>query len=80
MTSVPVSDSTLAKLRELAVGRTLQEVIDEAVEDLRRKLFFDGLDADFARLQSDPDAWREELRERAEWDTTLPDGLDDGGY
>jgi hypothetical protein len=38
--------------------------------------FFDALDEDFARLQADPEAWKEELRERAIWDATLADGLE----
>jgi hypothetical protein len=39
--------------------------------------FFDALDEDFARLQSDPAAWQEYLREQALWDSALADGLED---
>jgi hypothetical protein len=31
----------------------------------------------YGRLQADPVAWEEELAERALWETTLADGLDD---
>lgn len=31
----------------------------------------------YAGLRSDPERWQEELDERAEWDTTLADGLED---
>jgi hypothetical protein len=34
-------------------------------------------DAAYARLQADPVAWEEELAERAVWEVTLADGLDD---
>jgi hypothetical protein len=43
----------------------------------RREQFFAELNAASARLKADPVAWEEELAERALWETTLADGLDD---
>ncbi len=43
-----------------------------AEEDRR---FWAQVNADFAALRDDPDAWAENLRERALWDATLLDGL-----
>jgi hypothetical protein len=43
----------------------------------RRQRFFEELNAAFATLQADPEAWAEELAERAMWDATLADGLSD---
>ncbi len=52
-------------------------MLERAVENYRRAQFFEELDAAYARLQADPAAWEEELAERAEWDATLADGLDE---
>ncbi|HZB57839.1 MAG TPA: toxin-antitoxin system protein [Actinomycetota bacterium] len=60
-----------------ATGEPLQKVLERAVENYRREQFYAELDAAYARLQADPVAWEEELAERAEWDATLADGLDD---
>jgi predicted transcriptional regulator len=78
-TTVRVSEHTHELLRELAAttGEPLQKVLERAVETYRREQFFAELNAAYARLQADPVAWEEELAERAEWDATLADGLDD---
>lgn len=47
-----------------------------ALDAYRRQLFFDRLNAGYAELQADPEAWAEHLAERKDWDTTLMDGLD----
>ena len=52
-------------------------MLEQAVEAYRRELFYAELNAAYERLQADPVAWEEELAERAEWDATLADGLDD---
>jgi len=54
----------------------MQTVLDQAVEEYRRAVFLDKLDADYAALRADPEAWREELEERKLWDNTIADGLD----
>jgi predicted transcriptional regulator len=78
-TTVRVSEHTHEVLHKLAAatGEPLQKVLERAVENYRRAQFFEELDAAYARLQADPVAWEEELAERAEWDATLADGLDD---
>ena len=57
--------------------RALGRVVERAVEHYRRELFLADLNAAYARLRADPVAWRDELAERALWETTLADGLDD---
>ena len=76
---VPVSEATHQKLQELAAssGEAVQTILDKAVTEYDRKLFLEGLNADYARLRADPQAWQEELEERALWDTILMDGLED---
>jgi predicted transcriptional regulator len=78
-TTVRVSEHTHELLRKLAAstGEPLQKVLERAVESYRREQFFAELDAAYARLQGDPVAWEEELAERALWERTLADGLDD---
>lgn len=77
--TVPVSETGYAALCDLAreTGQSLQSVLDRAIEDYRRKVFFDQLNAGYAALRADPEAWAEELAERKLWDTTLMDGLDE---
>ncbi|HSO54615.1 MAG TPA: toxin-antitoxin system protein [Actinomycetes bacterium] len=74
-----MSELTHELLHKLAAasGEPLQKVLERAVENYRREQFYAELDAAYARLQADPVAWEEELAERAEWDATLADGLDD---
>jgi predicted transcriptional regulator len=78
-TTVRVSSHTSELLRELAAatGESLQKVLERAVEGYRRELFFAELDAAFERLRADPAAWEDELTERALWECTLADRLDD---
>ena len=78
-TTVRVSTETHELLRKLAesTGEPLPRVLERAVENYRREQFFAELDAAYERLQADPVAWEEELAERAEWEATLADGLDD---
>lgn len=74
---ITVAPRTFAALAELAkaTGESVETVLDHAVEDYRRREFLDGLNADFAALRDDPEAWEEEQRERRMWDVTLADGL-----
>jgi hypothetical protein len=69
-------DELLRKLAS-ATGEPLQKVLERAVESYRREQFFKELDAAYARLRADPVAWEEELAERALWEATLADGVDE---
>lgn len=53
----------------------MQSVLDEAIEQYRRDMFFRELNESYVRLQADLEGWKEELAERQEWDGTLLDGL-----
>lgn len=53
----------------------MQTVLDEAIEQYRRDQFFKELNAGYASLQSDAEAWNEELTDRQSWDGTLLDGI-----
>jgi len=77
-TTVPISDASYQLLKELAeqTGQTTLEVLNKALDAYRRKLFLEQLNAGYAELRTDPEAWAEHLAERKLWDAALMDGLD----
>lgn len=78
-TMVRISETARTNLRALATQshETMQEVLERAIEEYRRKRFFDELDAAYEALRRDPNEWQGVLDERAAWDQTLMDGLED---
>ena len=76
--TVRISEASHQVLKELAeqTGQTMMEVLDKALDAYRRKVFFEQLNAGYAELRADPEAWAEHLAERKLWDATLMDGLD----
>src|SRR5438067_12132575 len=76
--TVRISEASHQILKEQAdhTGRTMMDVLDHALDAYRRKLFFEQLNAGYAELRADPEAWAEHLAERRLWDVTLMDGLD----
>lgn len=78
MAQLRISKETHEKLRELArtQGLSMQGVLEKALDEYQKNRFFDSLDASFAALKNDPEAWAEELRERRLWESRLMDGID----
>jgi hypothetical protein len=76
--TVPISEAAYHLLKQLAeqTGQTMLDVLDKALDAYRRKLFFEQMNAGYAELRADPEAWAEHLAERKQWDPTLMDGLD----
>lgn len=76
--TVPISEASHQILKELAeqTGQTMMDALDRAVDVYRRKLFFQKLNAGYAELRANPEAWAEHLAERKLWDSTLMDGLE----
>jgi hypothetical protein len=76
--SVPISETTLARLRELArwAGISVNEALDQAIKEQYDRKFWDAVNAGYAALRADPQAWAELEAERKLWETTLTDGLD----
>jgi hypothetical protein len=76
--TVKVNAETYAKLKEAVAetGEPMIEVLAKAVEAYRRRVFLEGVNADFATLRNDRRAWTEEQAERAAWDATTADGLE----
>ena len=78
MSQVRVSESTHEVLRSLSSqeGKSMQDIIDKAIEDYRRKAFLKGLSNDYRLLRENPEAWQEHEEETVLWDNTLMDGLE----
>jgi hypothetical protein len=80
MSSVTVRISNKGRkiLKELAQqdNKAMPEVLEALLEAERQRRFFEGINAGYEALRSDPIAWKEELAERALLDNTLLDGLD----
>ncbi|MFO0810100.1 MAG: hypothetical protein U0746_15885 [Gemmataceae bacterium] len=76
--TVAISEASRQMLTELAerTGQTIADVLEKALDTYRRKVFFEQMDAGYAALRADGEAWSEHLAERSQWDATLMDGLD----
>jgi hypothetical protein len=56
---------------------TLPEMLSKVIEQARRQRVIDSTNRFYAELRADPEAWAEEQAERALWETSLLDGLQD---
>ena len=78
-TTVRITEETGETLRELAAseGRSMQDVLADAVEAYWRRQLLEGTNAAYAALRADPKRWQEVLEERALLEGTLMDDLED---
>ena len=77
-TTVKITRKQHEILQQLAAdsGESMQTVLGRALESYRRQRILQiGNDA-YLAMRNDPEQWREELVERADWDATLADGLE----
>jgi len=76
--TVRISEASYQILKELAeqTGQPMMEVLDKALDAYRRKVFLDAVNAGYAVLRADPEAWAEVEEERRSMDGCLMDGLD----
>ncbi len=79
MTSVQISETSLEIVRNISERNGLQisDVLDKAVEIYRREVFLDDTNRAFETLKEKSVSWQEELDERALWEDTLSDGVND---
>jgi hypothetical protein len=54
----------------------MQDVLERALAEYRKRLFWEQAERDFQALREDPEAWNEEVAERERWDAALLDGLE----
>ena len=74
--NVRISPRAHELLRQLAEEeqRSMQSVLDRALERYRRERFLRAANADFAALKRNTKAWKQEVRERELWEQTVADG------
>jgi predicted transcriptional regulator len=75
--NIRISPRAHEMLRQLAEEeqRSMQSVLDQALERYRRERFLRAANADFASLKDDAKAWKQELGERELWEQTVADGI-----
>ena len=76
--TVNISESANQLLQELAELEKIsaEAVIERALENYRRELFWKQTNEAFAALKADPEAGAEELAEREWWEQTIADGVE----
>ena len=74
-TTIRVSENTRDRLAALAdsTGRPMTKVVDDALDALERRVFFDHLARRYHDLRRDPAAWSEIEAERRLEDGTAGD-------
>jgi hypothetical protein len=53
----------------------MHSIPEKAVEQYRRQRFLEDVNAAYAALSKDPEAWKSVQEERSAWEVTLGDGL-----
>jgi hypothetical protein len=76
--TVILNEATLRKLQELAEwsGQSIEEALQRAISEYYDRQFWVAVNAGYAALRAEPQAWAEEQAERKAWEATLMDGLD----
>ncbi len=74
-TTIRVSEETRDRLASLAsaTGKPMTRVLDDAVEALERKVFFDRFNRRYRELRDDAAAWSEIEQERRAEERSLGD-------
>lgn len=77
-TTVRIETQTRDKLKLLSKleKKPMHVILDQAIEDYRRKNFLEEANRAYAELRQDKNAWQAELQERVAWDVTLQDGFE----
>ncbi|MBI5602107.1 MAG: toxin-antitoxin system protein [Deltaproteobacteria bacterium] len=74
--TIRISKESSNILREIATQekKSLQTILDAAIEDYRRHRFLQEANKAYSVLKENPKTWEAELGERKRWDPTLSDG------
>jgi restriction endonuclease S subunit len=75
---IRISERAHHELKDLAaqLNQSMQALIEQAIEEYKRKRFFEQANLAYAKLKEDPVAWEEVRAERALWEDTIADGLE----
>ena len=78
-TTVRISEEVRDRLHRLAAEKraSMSAVIESALAEYERKLFWLKTAAEFQALRNNPKVWKAELEEREAWDVTLTDGREE---
>src|ERR1039457_6607310 len=78
-TTIRISKETYESAKTIARKKNekIQNVFEEAMREYTKTQFFEELNASFARLKSNSEAWAEEKKEREAWAGTVNDGIED---
>ncbi len=76
--TIPINERSRELLLSLAekTGQSTADVLDKALHAYRRQVFFSEVNAGYASLRADPNAWDEHESERKKLDAAMSDGLD----
>ncbi|SSC12111.1 conserved protein of unknown function [Mesotoga infera] len=74
---VRISSETHSRLKAMALasGETIGEILAKAVDAYRREMLLNDANRAFAKLKEREELWKDEQKEREEWETALADGL-----
>ena len=77
-TTVRINKENHELLKELSkvTDMTMQNVIETALKQFHKQLFWEKAATEFKQLRQDERAWTEEQAENEVWDTTLSDGFE----
>jgi hypothetical protein len=75
--TIRISQKAHLTLKELAArsGQPMQDILDQAIEEERRRRFIHDANSSYARVQANSELWSSLEAERDLWDETLLDGL-----
>lgn len=78
-TTVRVAESAHQTLKSISAetGEPMATILEEAIEQYRRKRMFEEANAAWAKMRADSKEWAEELEERRLWEATLMDGIEE---
>ncbi len=78
-TTVRIGEEAHHLLRSLAKTekRPMLAILEQALEEYRRRRFLESVNDAYASIRNDDRAWTELAAERGEWDEALLDGLPD---
>jgi hypothetical protein len=80
--TIRVNKKTLETIRELAekAETTMTAIVEAAVQEYRTAEFWKEVNAGYAALRANPEAWADYQEEIRAWECTLADGLEDFPY
>lgn len=69
--------SRTRKKKRVGDSKIDNRILRKDLQEIDRKSLIEATNAAYAKLRHNRTAWSEELEERAPWDSTLNDGLDE---